>query len=1138
MSPTPNTNVSPGCGGQLDGLVPRRRCAIGRSLRLAVASAILLSMLSSAPSLAEPLVASDLEGGFAQPPRSARPRVWWHWMDGNVTEAGIVKDLEWMDRIGVGGVQNFDGSLHTPQIVAERVPFGGEGWRSALGRAVELAQAKDLEFTIASSPGWSETGGPWVRPEQAMKKLVWSELEVEGGKPMSARLPKPPATSGPFQDVPGGGAEPSAPQTSGLPTLYRDSRVVAYRIPPADRTPMALVTASAPLDIGKLLVGERTSFQRLAMGSEGRGWVDFDYSTPVTLRAVELVLEPGPRIGPIYPSWPAGQVEASDDGRIYRKVADLPARGAPQQTIAFPATTARHFRIVLEDRFAPFAVKAFAPPDRPVAEHGVARIRFFGEARVTRFEDKAGWSTVPGLGLMPTPAADAASVIAKRDVVDLSEQMNADGTLRWTPPPGRWRVLRLGWSLTGKLNNPASKEGTGLEVDKLNSDHVRAYVKAYLGLYENAVGRSGMGGRGIGYMLNDSYEAMAANWTDDILAEFETRRGYDPAPWLPTLTGRVVDGAEDSDRFLFDFRRTLADLIAEEHYDVLTAELRARGMGRYGEAHEALRAFVGDGMEVKRSADAPMGATWATPNPSRLLPDILESASVSHLYGQNIVAAESFTALFPSYGFDPARLKPIADKMLASGVNRFVIHTSVHQPDDAPGPGIGLGGVGQWFTRKETWAEMARPWTDYLARSSYLLQQGRFVADIAWFYGEDDNITALYDDHPPVIPEGYAFDFINADAVRSIVRAEQGWLVSSGGGRYRVLAIDPAARITLPTLRRLDALSQSGVTIAGPMPRRSPSLADDDREYARLAQAIWNRRASTFPTLEAAIAALALEPDVKFGDPDLAFVHRQLPDGDLYFVANLGDEPVTAKASFRITGRAPEIWRADDGSIRPASFDLADGRTQTLLTLDAGDAIFLVFRYRAATSSFRAPEMALRPLQSLTGSWKLELPVGETAPLELTLQGLSSWSDSQDPKVRYHSGTGRYSKSVTLPRIAEGERLFLDLGQVANVAQVWVNGSQAGYAWKAPYRVDITPLARSGRNEIIVEVANLWPNRLIGDQQPGAGPARAHAVFNPFTPDSALPASGLLGPVRLLIGAMSPAPVDQALAGPTPAQHE
>ncbi len=1093
-----------------------RRFAVG----VLLASAIVIPCRALLAQTVTDVTDHQAREAFIDPPVSARPRVWWHWMDGNVSEDGITKDLAWMKRVGIGGVQNFDGSLHTPQIVTTRVPYLSDAWRSALRRAVVEAEAADLEFTIASSPGWSETGGPWVRPEQAMKKLVWSEFDTLGGQTLSLTLPQPPHTSGPFQDIPGGGAEPSSGLRPELPTLFRDSRVIAYRIPSADQNPTAHITSSSLLDLAQLTNGNRTHFQQLAMGPDQLGWINFAYAEPVTMRAVELVLQPGKRVGPIYPSWPAGRIEASDDGRVYRKVADLPERGSPQQTISFSATTARYFRLLLEARFAPFPVKAFAPRDEPVRAHGIASIKFITEARVSRFEDKAGWSTVSGLGEIATPTADAEAVIRSGDVIDISDRLQPDGTLRWTAPAGRWRILRLGWSLTGKLNNPASREGTGLEVDKLNRTHVKAYADSYLGLYEQSVGRDMMGTRGIRFMLNDSYEAMAANWTEDMLEQFERRRGYDPTPWLPVLTGRVVDSAEESDRFLWDFRRTLADLIADEHYAVLSTELRSRSMGRYGESHEALRAFVGDGMEVKKTADVPMGATWATPNPARLLPDILESASVAHLYGQNIVAAESFTDVFSPYGFDPARLKPIADKMLVNGVNRFIIHTSVHQPVDALGPGIGLGGVGQFFTRNETWAEMARPWMDYLARSSDLLQRGRFVADIAWFCGEDDNITALYDDRPPVIPPGYAFDFVNADALRSLLTMDRGRLVAPSGASYRLLAIDPSVqRITLPTLRKLHELSKDGLVIAGPKPTVSPSLADDERSFSGLADAIWARTGHTFPTIETAIAALKLAPDAVLGAASLSFVHRALPDGDLYFVANLGDADVTTTASFRVNGKAPEIWRADDASISRASYEILDGRTNVPLTLAAHDAVFVMFRMPAPALSYHAPADTITLLQSVSGPWQIRFPPDHGAPREATFASLRSWTESDVPGIRYFSGTARYSKSISLTSVPQRGRLILDLGRVANVAEVTVNGRSAGFVWKSPYRVDITDYAHKGVNHVEIAVANLWPNRLIGDKQPGVARPIAQAVYSPFNEDSPLLPSGLLGPVRLLVAA-------------------
>ncbi len=611
--------------------------------------------------------------GFVAPPPAARPRVWWHWMNGNVTKEGIRRDLEWMKRVGLGGFQNFDASLFGDTVVDKRVAYMTPEWKDAFRYAIELADRLGLETAIAGSPGWSESGGPWVTPEQAMKKLVWSETRVQGGQPFAGALPKPPTTSGPFQNVPAG--EPSSTGQRALPELYRDVAVIAYRVPASDQPQDDLhpiVTSSGgAIDASRLADGDLVRSATLPAPPAGEtAWIQFEYAAPQAIRAVTLAMG-----GPKPPWWaprpPGSELGASDDGRSFRTIAQIPRSVAEQNTVAFGAVRARFFRVTFP--------AAPAPPGPLIAE-----LVLHTGARVHRFEEKAAFATLGVLSEVPTPAVAPDDAVRKGDVVDLTTKMRPDGTLDWAPPAGRWAVLRMGYSLLGRQNAPASPEGTGLEVDKLNAAHVKAYMTTYLDMYQSAVGPL-MGKRGLQYLISDSWEAGAQNWTDEMLAEFTKRRGYDPHPWLPTLTGRVVESADATERFLWDFRRTLSDLLAENHYDQISALLKARGMGRYGESHEGGRAFVGDGMEAKRSADVPTGAMW-TQQPGvneeqyGANADIRESASVAHLYGQNLVAAESMTAASGPWAWSPATLKPTADKLLAMGLNRFVIHTSVHQP--------------------------------------------------------------------------------------------------------------------------------------------------------------------------------------------------------------------------------------------------------------------------------------------------------------------------------------------------------------------------------------------------------------------------------------------------------------------------
>jgi hypothetical protein len=672
-----------------------------------------------------------------------------------------------------------------------------------------------------------------------------------------------------------------------------------------------------------------------------------------------------------------------------------------------------------------------------------------------------------------------------------------------------------------------------LEVDKLNKGFVKAYFDTYLDQYKDAVGPL-MGRRGLQYVITDSWEAGTQNWTDDMIAEFRRRRGYDPRPYLPVLTGRVVESAAASDRFLWDFRRTLADLVAEYHYDYLTDLLRQRGMGRYSESHESGRAFIGDGMEVKRRADIPMSAMW-TPQPGAGAgaqygydADIRESASVAHIYGQNLVAAESLTAATGAWAWSPESLKPTADRELAMGLNRFVIHTSVHQPLLDKTPGLGLGPFGQWFTRNETWAEQAAPWITYLARCSYLLQQGRFVADILYFYGEDTNITALFGSKSPDIPEGYNFDYVNADALRKRLSVKDGQITTPSGMRYRVLMLDPNSRtMSLPVLRKIRDLVKAGAVVVGDKPVATPSLSDNVAEFEAIANALWGSTPGEHIYGKGRVvdgrtlAAMQAVPDFTYtrprSDTKLLFVHRKLADGDLYFVSSRNHLETSVEATFRVEGKQAELWHPDTGKRELASYRMADGRTTVPLRFDPYQTVFVVFRKPTKERSNTVPPVVETPIASIEGMWDVHFQPGRGAPDSIVLDHLRSWSEHSDSRVKYFSGRGTYIKTFQVPDfwLQPGTRLWLDLGDVKNIAEVTINHKPLGILWKAPFKVDITDALKPGDNVLEVAVTNLWVNRLIGDQQPNAPRKVTFTTQAFFRADSPLLPSGLLGPVRL-----------------------
>ena len=1126
-------------------------CAARKPPRLVSVAVVLALTLAAA---AQDEKSDPLARGFRNPPDSAKPRVWWHWMNGNITKEGIKLDLEWMQRVGIGGFQNFDAALNTPKLVDHRLVYMTPEWQDAFRYATELADRLGLEEAIAGSPGWSESGGPWVKPNQGMKKVVWSETRVEGGKPFTGVLPHPPTVSGPFQNVPLfdflaliSGQTPEA-----APVFYADSAVVAYRAPESDVPVSALrptITSSGGnLDLSVLTDGDLVKTTALPKAPAGqRAWIQYEFSAPETMRAVTLAFhDPAAAMANRFGAAPpVADLEASDDGQNFRKLADIPNDGAVEHTIAFSPASARFFRVNFTDkppsgfRTMPFDVEnpfGDFSAVKPGPNFQISELVLHPGARVSRFEEKAGFANLRSFDSFSTPPVAARDAIPKSDIVDLTSKLHPDGTLDWIPPAGHWVVLRFGCSLTGVTNHPASPEGTGLEVDKLSREYVREYMNTYLDNYRGAVGPL-MGKRGLQYVINDSWEAGTANWTDNLITEFTRRRGYDPVPWLPVLAGRVIESAEASEGFLWDFRETLGDMLAEYHYDQITDILHQRGMGHYGESHEEGRAFIGDGMEVKRSNDVPMSAMWTQkPGVNKEQygydADIRESASVAHIYGQNLVAAESLTAASGAWAWSPATLKPTADKEMAMGLNRFVIHTSVHQPLVDKKPGLALGPFGQWFNRNETWAELAKPWVSYLARSSYLLQQGKFVADIAYFYGEDSNITAIYGDHFPDVPAGYNFDYVNADALIHKFSVAGPSLITPSGMSYRILALDPRSKqMSLPVLKKINELVEAGAIVVGAKPENTPSLADNQAEFHSLADKLWgagigastgNGKVYGSQKLADVLETLNIGRDFEYEkstpDTDILFVHRKLADGDLYFVDNRNDRAEAFDAAFRVQGKSAELWHPDTGQIEPASYQFADGRTRVPLRLEPWGTVFVVFRQAATASSRTVPTVLEEALRTVEGPWDVAFQPDRGAPPRITLDKLTSWHQNSDAGVKYFSGTASYTKTIQAraewfkPRA----RLWIDLGTVKNLAEVSVNRKNLGIVWKAPYQVDATGALKPGTNRVEIKVTNGWANRIIGDRQPGV--TKTYTFTSPkfYKADAPLQPSGLLGPVRVL----------------------
>jgi hypothetical protein len=1197
--------------------------------------------------------ADPLESGFLNPPDSARPQTWWHWMNGNITKAGVTADLEAMKQIGLGGATIVNVDCGIP---SGPVPFMSPEWRDDFKFAVQEADRLGLELCVENCAGWSSSGGPWITATNAMQRVTTSELRVSGPTNFNAALPQP----------------------STKLDFYRDIAVLAF---PASADEEARMQDFSPIASAsgneapgnKLTDGDAGTFIRLPLPKRGQPqFAQLEFKQPFSARAVEITA------GPNMPAC-NGNLQVSDDGRTFRTLHEFAfKRGATKLTLSTGAepVAARFWRL----QFIRTSGKA---TDIPLAE-----INLTPRLAIENFEAKDGLN-----GAAVLSSADAGNAtdgaIPERNILDLTSRLGADGKLRWQVPAGKWVVLRVGYTPTGVDNHPAPKEGTGLECDKLNPAALDAHWAGFMQKVLEDIGP--LAGKALNASLVDSYEVGGQNWTRNFRAEFQKRRGYDPLKFLPTFTGRVVDSPAVSERFLWDVRRTISDLFAENYYGHFAELCRRHGL------KNAVEPYTGpyESLQCGAPADVVMGEFWSG---SQGHPSVKMAASIAHIYGKTIVGAESFTAS-PEHGKwqnYPYALKALGDLMFCQGLNRYVFHRYAMQPWTNRWPGMTMGQWGFHFERTETWWNQGKPWIDYITRCEFLLQQGRAVSDAAYFDGE--TAPAERRDGNPTLPPGYDFDDVDAGVLLHGATVNDGRLTLASGANYAVLVLPPEdINMTPETLEGLRQLVRAGATVVGPRPQHSPSLADYpkcDREVKKLAGTLWGRsdgvsvlehrygqgRVVWGKPLSDVFAEQSLKPDFEYRGAStashLAFVHRAAGAADIYFVSNQRRQFDAAECTFRVSGKIPELWHPDTGVIETAPvWGASDGRTRVRLDFDPAGSVFVVFRRPVngaehiipagsdtAIKSSRAPQLKIQravyaatdgtsemdvtaklsdlaqqgqltvdasngtlgrdpaanhvkelrvdytldgkpghtvvpenetltlpadtsvgaaprwtvslagdgsPVvkvwengsvklrtadgkvlsvaatgvpapQAITGPWTLNFPPDWGAPASVTLDKLISWTESTNNGVRYFSGTATYEKEIEISadRLSAGRELWLDLGAVKDFAEVSLNGHDYGVLWKPPFRVNVTAAAKAGANELRVKVTNLWPNRLIGDEQlpsdrewdgkqlaawpqwlldgkPSPTGRLTFTTWHHWTKDSALLESGLLGPVML-----------------------
>ena len=860
----------------------------------------------------DPLAAS-----FVNPPTSAQPQVWWHWVNGNVSKPGITADLEAMKRVGIGGGTLCSLGDYAPEGPAH---FNSALWWEDAKFAMSEAGRLGLELGVENCEGWSSSGGPWVKPEDAMKMLVWSESQVKGGVPAALRLAQPPTRHDFYRDI----AVVAFPSVAGEagPSL-------------ADVSPK-LTAAGKPVDTSFLFTGAADRFVTIPAGTADSPGLVIDCGAPFTAAALRF------SHGPHFAEGSA-ELDSSDDGVSWKKAATV---GTPSDSIdwlghgTFAPTTARYFRVVFQDRSG-----------RP-ADTDLAMLNLYG------------------------PGTAAANLVRVADVVDLSSRMHPDGTLAWTPPAGRWTVVRFGFTDVGAVNHPASQYGIGLECDKLSKVALEHH---FAGFFDRVMATGApIPGKPLQWSLIDSYETGPQNWTDDFPAQFQTRTGYAITPWLISFTGRTVESPDLAGRFAFDFTRTISELWDSNYYGCFTDLLHQHGLKAQVEAY-------GNGtFDTVRSsglADMSMSEYWyPSQGDARLAKQV---ASAAHVYGHSLVGAESFTAGGNYFDATPWKIKREGDNILAAGVNRFYFHSGAHQPwTDGRAPGM-TWAFGMFQNRNNTLYETGKAYFAYLARCESLLQQGHFVGDILAYEGEEGNGgQSLY-----APPAGYASDEIDGDLLLESLTVSHGMLSLPSGQQYRILALPNTQSMTLPVLEKISALVRAGAVVFGPRPTHTLGLIgypNSETKLVQAADALWgnidgktvlkNRvgRGWVYWTGDYKKVSAALEDQHVGRDfstdshgARLLYLHRRIGPADSYFVSNQTTGSLTTNAAFRVLGKQPEIWDPQTGTLTDAAVWSADGgdSTRVALQFSPGQSLFVVFRKPApkrhlAAISMRSPTEA------------------------------------------------------------------------------------------------------------------------------------------------------------------------------------
>lgn len=718
-----------------------------------------------------------------------------------------------------------------------------------------------------------------------------------------------------------------------------------------------------------------------------------------------------------------------------------------------------------------------------------------------------------------------------KDVVDLTGKMAADGTVSWKVPAGDWQIFRFGCTLNDQCRVSTCSQGwEGYAIDPFDAGAFKRYWNAVV---EPLIADAGtLAGTTLKYLHTDSWEIEVANWTPTLRAEFKTRRGYDLLPWLPVMAGKIVNSREESDRFLQDYRRTMGDLAIDNHYKLFREGAHKHGLLIHPESGGP-HAVPIDAQQCLGFDDAPMSEFWAWSWRHRMGDEnrffMKQPASAAHTYGRKLVLGEGFTTIGPHWQetlWD--NLKPSFDYACTEGLNLLVWHAFVCSPESEGIPGQQYF-AGTHLNPYVTWWEKSGPFFDYINRCQALLQRGVPVADVAYYYGDHvPNFAQLRKSDPAEVGEGFDYDVVTDEVILNRMKVSCGVFMLPDGVVYRALVLPERSIISLPVLRKLKEFVDKGAKVVGPCPTSASSLKDFpkcDDEVKRLADELWGRgRVLTNVTAREALKTMGMKPDFEAeveggGKSNVCFIHRRDGEAQIYFVVNRSTNAVNLNCTFRVYGKAPELWDAVSGEHRfVTAYTGNEEITKLRLRLAPCGSQFVVFREAAKShpASAEPKETGPRTVAELTGPWTVAFDPKWGGPALAEFDSLESWTARSEAGIKYYSGTAVYRKDFDVPAAATNAPMKIDLGNVRELAEVKVNGQSCGIVWAPPFRVDISHALKPGVNHLEVEVVNFWPNRIIGDQFLPVSERFTRTNIRLLTSKTALVPSGLMGPVKLM----------------------